>query len=944
MYIKRVIFVKKHFIPMHTKMKNCGFFLFFTFCLTSLMAQKYDLKAPVPIDQAVKIGHLENGLTYYIRKNNRLEKRVDMCLVCRAGAMLEEDQENGMAHFIEHMAFRGTTHFPDDAVTKYCEKNGVKFGDNFNAFTYKEYTTYMLTGIPVIRESLVDSMLLILNDWSGEILFEEDKIEKERNVILEERRTRNGPRFRIDEQLNPVIYHQTRYAYRNVIGDIDALHSFTRNDIVAFYRKWYRPDLQALILVGDFDPEQMEQKVKDLFGKRPAAENPVPVPQYPIPDNNKISIGQAIDPEAGKPDIRIIYQHKGTLPENKNQGYMHDQLIVQLINAMFLDRLIEIIRKENQIMLGLYLPWVNGKDIFSASVTAKDSSTHTAFILLLDEMERVKRFGFTATELERAKVAAQSRTEAAFNDRFSRINASFVTEYTAHFINSNPIPSIGYVTDFTRHTLRELSINEVNKRAKSIFTGNNIVVTQSGTDKTLLLSDDQIRSAFTNVGKSNIEAYQDIVADKKLMTQLPESGTIVSSKIIEKPLAATEWTLSNGARVVLYPTGNKITLSAFSWGGSSLVNDADFPSCQYATIIAGQSGIAGLTKTEYWKMMTGKTVSLSPYISERWEGFNGQSSKEDLETMFQLLYLHFTQPRFERETFNTTLQYGREQVKQKNNNPTSVFADSATWISIGRHPRRRPFSANDLDMVNFETVQKIYKERFADAGDFTFIFTGGFKEEEIKPLVERYIASLPGLGTKEKYEDLGITAPKGKIIADFSVPMKAPKTSIRIRYSGISKYEPDEILNMAAIQQVLSKRYLETIRKEEGATYGVVVEANTWPSPHHNYTLDISFSTDPQQADRMIEIVHKEINRLINEGPDEETIANTKEFWLKNIKDREKDNGRIITLLREYYMWGVDQSMEQKTIENLTRESVRATAQKALTQGNIIQVIMRPDE
>ncbi|MDR2040498.1 MAG: insulinase family protein, partial [Bacteroidales bacterium] len=585
--------------------------------VTQISAQKYDPNAIVPTDPGVKIGKLDNGLTYYIRKNNKPENRADMYILHHVGAILEEDSQNGLAHFTEHMAFKGTTHFPGDAITKYCEKNGIKFGANLNAYTSIDRTCYMLSSIPLERESLIDSLLLILHDWSGEFLFKPEMLEIERGVIREEWRTYGGSGFRISEQLRPVIYNHSQYAKRNVIGDINVLNTFKMNDILDFYHKWYRPDLQALILIGDFDPDQMEEKVKKLFKNRPKPQNSIQLPEYEIPDNDGILIGSATDPEAGNLSISLMYKHEGTRPENRDkQKFMWDNRVTRLINTMLSSRMDELYLKDNQpfaSIYGGYYSWLANKDVFSASVRPKNNQAPQAFKVLLTELERVKRYGFNESELERAKATILNGEQRAYNERNNRDNGAFLNLYISHFTGNNSIPSVEYTYNFTQNVLPMITLEEINRKAQNFFPDKNIIVTQSVSDKDKdqMLTEDMIKKMLADIKKENIEPYKDEMSGKQLMEQLPQKGKIIKTKTLKKPFNAVEWTLSNGAKVVIYPTTHKedqIILSAYSWGGSSLISDQDYQSSRYATSIPSLSGIGDFSFTDLNKLLAGKSA------------------------------------------------------------------------------------------------------------------------------------------------------------------------------------------------------------------------------------------------------------------------------------------------------------------------------------------------
>jgi zinc protease len=921
-----------------------------TFC-PQLFAQNYDLKSFPPLDPKVKYGVLPNGMKYFIRANKLPEKRAEFYIAHNVGAILEDDNQNGLAHFTEHMAFNGTKNFPQKALLDYLATIGVKFGSNVNASTGVEQTTYMITSVPLLREGILDSALLVLHDWSGFISFEPNEIDAERGVIREEWRLHGSADMRISDKLQPIIYKDSKYAKRNVIGDTAVINHFEHETIKNFYKKWYRPDLQAIVVVGDFDADAVEAKVKKLFGDIPAAVNPTPKETYPLPDNVEPLIGIASDPEATSTEVSVCYKNEKVKDSDKNLGYMRLQLARSLMNSMFGQRMSEISRKENAPFLSAscyYSGYTRVKDAFIGYASARNNEGIKALNALLTEIERMKQHGFTKEELERVKANMLRSYESQYTDRGKRKNSEFINGNLSYFLNNNPNPGIEYMYEFVKNVLPGISLQEINDEAKKYVHPDNMIITVTGPQKDgiTLPNEQEIKNTLSSVRNSKIEAYVDKLAGKKLIDKEPVPGKVVKVAA-NSAMETTEWTLSNGMRVIYKPTDFKedeVIMSAYSIGGYSTVDNSTIPSAQCATSVVGEMGVGSFSRTDLSKMMAGKRVSVSPTISADREGFSGSMSPKDIETGLQLVYLYFTQPRWNETDFKIWMDKMKNSYINLQSNPEKAYSDTLTLMQNNHNKRFRPWTYQLLDEISFEKIKAFYKDRFCDPGDFTFIFAGKIDPDKVKPLIEKYLASLPTVKRKDVYKDDGVRPPKGKVVNDFARENKTPRTSVYVSYNGKWEYTPIDRMYMGTIRHILELRYTETIREEKGGSYSIGVSYSPKKLPEPSFNLTMSFSTDPKLADELKAIIYREVKKLIENGPTEADLQKAKEYFLKLRQEDLKGNSWWVnSTLIEYYYQNIDLlNGYENRIKDMTVKSVQDYAKKALSQGNIIEVVMRP--
>jgi zinc protease len=921
------------------------------FSLSGLMAQTYDLSSFPPFDPNVRTGVLPNGMKYFIRANKFPEKRAEFYIATNVGAIQEDDDQNGLAHFTEHMAFNGTKNFPKKTLLDYLATVGVKFGQNVNAGTGVEQTIYMVTSVPLIREGVMDSALLVLHDWSNFLSFDPTEVDAERGVIREEWRMYGSADERMNIKLAPVIYKDSKYAKRNVIGDTAVINNFKHETIKNFYHKWYRPDLQAVVVVGDFDVNTVESKIKNLFNDIPPVANATPKEMYPLPDNVEPLIGTATDPEATSTEVIVFYKANPIKDSEKNLRYMRLQLLQRMINSMFGQRMSEISRKENAPFLYSYCyygSFTDVKDAFIGFAQARNNEALKALNSLLTEMERMKQFGITQGELDRAKADLLRSYESQFTDKDKRKNRELVYQNISYFLDNDPNPGIEYEYEFAKNMVPGITLKEINDEVKKYVHPENMIVAVTAPEKegVTIPKEQEIKDVITQVQNSKIEAYTDNLSGKKLIEKEPVSGKVVKVSA-NKSLGTTEWILSNGAKVIFKSTDYKddeLLMDAWSVGGYTAVADNIIPSAMFMSNVVTEMGVGDFSRTDLNKLMSGKKVNVFPSIYGDREAIRANMSPKDFETAMQLVYLYFTKPRWNETDYKTWLDRMRNYYINMQAEPRKAFSDTVNVMTNNHNKRFRPVTYQMFDEVSYDKIKSFYQDRYCDASDFTFLFTGKINPDEVKPLIEKYIASLPVVKRKDVYKDDGVRPPKGKVVNDFQHENKTPRTSVYVNYNGTCQYTANDLLYMATIRHILELRYIEAIREEKGGSYSVRVAAQLKRLPFPNFNLIMSFDTDPKLADDLKAIVHREIDKIIKDGPTEVDLQKAKEFFLKQRQeDLKENNWWYNSPLTEFYFNKVDIiNGYEDSVKNLTAKAIKDYAAKTLTQGNTIDIVMRP--
>jgi len=917
-------------------------------------AQQQPQMPPIPTDPNVRIGKLENGLTYYIRHNELPEDRADFYIAQKVGSILEEENQRGLAHFLEHMCFNGTTNFPGKGIINWLETIGVRFGENLNAYTSIDETVYNINNVPVIRDGIVDSCLLILHDWANDLTLDPKEIDNERGVIHEEWRTGQGAMMRMYEQALPKAFEGSKYGHRLPIGTIEVIDNFPYQALRDYYETWYRPDQQGVIVVGDIDVDKVEAKIKEIFSpiKMPAN---APERKYEqVPDNKEPIITIAKDKEQPSTMIYIWHKHPATPNEAKgNIGYLVQNYMFSMISSMMHARLEELRQSANPP----YIQAASGDSDFLLAKTteafvgmavSKDDGIPTALSTLVREIERARKFGFTASEYARAKADYLLMLESAYKERDKMKNNQYVQEYVRHFIDNEPIPGIEMEYTIMNQLAPNIPVEAINSVLPQLIKDENIVINIFGPDKEGMVypTEAEILDILNKTKAEEITAYVDKVSDEPLMKEAPKAGKIVKTE--EGPFGSTALTLSNGVRVVVKNTdfkADEIRMRAFSPGGTSVFGTKEALQIKMLNSVAGLGGLGNFSNVDLEKVLAGKKASVNASVSDLSEGLNGSCSPKDLETMLQLVYLSFTAPRMDNDAFESFKQRTKAALANQEADPSMALTDTLQREMYGNHPMAGRVKADMIDQTDYNRIMEMYKDRFKEAGDFTFLFVGNINLEEAKPLIETYLGGLPTINRKENYQDIKLDIQKGTRKNLFEKQMETPKATVISIISGDCEYNLKNNLLMTMLSQTMSMVYLETVREKEGASYGVSAYGQLSRGTKDEAFFQIYFDTDPAKREKMEQIVMTELQKVANEGPRPEHLAKVKEFLLKKHIENVKENGYWLGQLNNYYWYNTDMNTNYEQLVNeLTVEDVKNFTKALLDQGNIIEVTMTAKE
>ncbi len=917
-------------------------------------AQQQPQMPPIPTDPNVRIGKLENGLTYYIRHNELPENRADFYIAQKVGSILEEENQRGLAHFLEHMCFNGTTNFPGKGIINWLETIGVRFGENLNAYTSIDETVYNINNVPVIRDGIVDSCLLILHDWANDLTLDPKEIDNERGVIHEEWRTGQGAMMRMYEQALPKAFEGSKYGHRLPIGTIEVIDNFPYQALRDYYETWYRPDQQGVIVVGDIDVDKVEAKIKEIFSpiKMPAN---APERKYEqVPDNKEPIITIAKDKEQPSTMIYIWHKHPATPNEAKgNIGYLVQNYMFSMISSMMHARLEELRQSANPP----YIQAASGDSDFLLAKTteafvgmavSKDDGIPTALSTLVREIERARKFGFTASEYARAKADYLLMLESAYKERDKMKNNQYVQEYVRHFIDNEPIPGIEMEYTIMNQLAPNIPVEAINSILPQLIKDENIVINIFGPDKEGMVypTEAEILDILNKTKAEEITAYVDKVSDEPLMKEAPKAGKIVKTE--EGPFGSTALTLSNGVRVVVKNTdfkADEIRMRAFSPGGTSVFGTKEALQIKMLNSVAGLGGLGNFSNVDLEKVLAGKKASVNASVSDLSEGLNGSCSPKDLETMLQLVYLSFTAPRMDNDAFESFKQRTKAALANQEADPSMALTDTLQREMYGNHPMAGRVKADMIDQTDYNRIMEMYKDRFKEAGDFTFLFVGNINLEEAKPLIETYLGGLPTINRKENYQDIKLDIQKGTRKNLFEKQMETPKATVISIISGDCEYNLKNNLLMTMLSQTMSMVYLETVREKEGASYGVSAYGQLSRGIKDEALFQIYFDTDPAKREKMEQIVMSELQKVAKEGPRPEHLAKVKEFLLKKHNENVKENGYWLGQLNNYYWYNTDMNTNYEQLVNeLTVEDVKNFTKALLDQGNIIEVTMTAKE
>lgn len=899
---------------------------------------------PLPTDPNVRIGKLDNGLTYYIRHNEKPAQRAEFYIAQKVGAILEEENQRGLAHFLEHMCFNGTKNYPGKSMLNYLEGRGVKFGTNVNAYTGVEQTVYLLTNVPTTYSGLIDSCLLVLHDWSSFVALEDEEIDAERGVILEELRTRNNASQRMMEATLQDIYPNSPYATRLPGGLPEVVANFEYKTLRDYYHKWYRPDLQGIIVVGDINVDDIEARIKRIFSDIPAPINPAERTRFEVADNQEPIISIHSDKEAVGYQIRVFNKQDVVPNEYKSDiSYTIQQTVLNLISSMYIDRMNEISHNPNAPFSAAYGYYGNfyisdTKDAWTGYAAPKTSNdVMTSLAVLLRENNRMKQFGFTVSEYERAKANMMKDIETAYQERANEKHEKYVDECLNHFLQNEPMPGIETEYALAQQLMPNIPVEAINQFAAQLVADTNlvIVINVPEVEGESIPTKEEVLQLIASVNAEKLEAYAEEVSDEPLIAQLPKAGKVVKEKAIPE-FEATEWTLKNGMRIIYKQTKFKedeIRMNAYSWGGTSVVDNSDFVSWKMLPEVIDLGGVGNFDEVALRKKLAGKDVRVSPFISQDFEGMTGKCSVKDLETMMQLVYLYFTAPRADKDAFDRFVTSTKAQLQNLENNPMMTFQDSLTATLYDYNPLSRSLKAADIDKINYDWAMKTYKERFADPNNFTFCFVGNIDVETFRPLVEQYLGSLKKKKNNETWKDLKLDFSNKNRVCNYERDMETPKSTVYLVYNGAMDYTLENDIYMEVLGQILDIVYTEEIREKEGGTYGVSSFGMIQPRPVGNFYMLIGFDTNKESYEKLKGIAYREIENIAKVGPRPADLQKVKEYMLKDREEKLAENGFWMSSIIEKDRNGINNIANYNEIINsITVESMAQFTAKVIGQ------------
>ncbi|MGL5683538.1 MAG: M16 family metallopeptidase [Marinifilaceae bacterium] len=927
---------------------------FMTGMLSIGMLSAQELSSPVPQDSKTIVGKLPNGITYYIRHNQEPKDRASFYIIQNVGALLENDDQNGLAHFLEHMAFNGTKNFPGKGIIKGLEKHGVEFGRNVNAYTAFDETVYNISSVPTTQESLLDTCLLILHDWCDMLQLEDAEIDSERGVISEEWRTRRNARFRIQMQTLPVLLAGSKYEVRDVIGDLNVIKNFKYKTLRDFYHDWYRTDLQAIAVVGDFDAKQMEQKIQKLFASIKPIDNPKPRPFFEVPENIEPRFALATDKEAQSSSIAMTIRHKAADATVKNSHQaIKDDLIIGFYNAMLGARISELMQKGNPPFVngGIgFGGFVRGYNAYNISTTAKPNEEAEALRAILTENERVRRYGFSQSELDRVKANTLAGLESSYKQKDKIDNDSYASEMQSHYLEQEPLMDFDYYYDYATKLIPQITVEEVSAKAKEWYTPENrVVIIQGPSENAKHLTKEETFAIIEEVEKSEIAKYDDGAVGSDLIEGDLVGGKIISTKEIPQ-FGAKEWTLDNNIKVIYKKADyekDEVTLASYSKGGTSLYSVDMLPAASNAAGMIGAYGLGDYDAVALKKIMAGKMANCGVNISGLSESVSGASTPADVETMLQLMYLRFTKPRFDADAHQAMMSRNYAQIDNMQKNPSKIMRDSMNLIVTNYNERTLLFNREYLDKITLDKVEKVYRERFANPADFTFFIVGNIDEEQLRPLVEKYFGSLQTDKSREKWVDNKVRRPKGKVEKEIEIALETPKATVQTLFEKQMPYSVQYSVYNRILKGILDLRYTENIREKEGGTYGVGVSTASSMEPYASYSVNMAFDCDPDKAKHLKSLIYKEIDEIVANGPTAEEVDKVVKNMKKNHEQSKNHNSYWLNNIYSYYVTGIDGTNPKNfdnIVDNVTPKDIQKFTKKLFGKADVVDIIFKPKQ
>ena len=936
------------------KIKTILLALVATFAATASAQQM----PPLPVDPAVKIGKLDNGLTYYIRHNEEPKGQANFYIAQKVGAVQENDDQRGLAHFLEHMAFNGSKNFPGNSLIKYCEKIGVKFGQNLNAYTAADETVYNIDNVPVADRNNVDSCLLILSDWSGRLDLEPEEIDKERGVIHEEWRMRSSASQRIFERNLPTIYPGSKYGHRMPIGLMEIIDNFTPEFLRAYYEKWYHPSLQGIVVVGDIDVDYVEGKIKEYFSDLKNPENEAEYELYPVPDNEEAIYVIDKDKEQQQCVLEFMFKHEAfPLGEMRGTvGYLVQNYATNIICSVINERLEDLSQKADCPFIGAGCndgKYILAKtcDAFTVYLVPKPGQDAAAVQAVMTEIARVRQHGFNAAEIQRAVDEYMSGLEKIYDNRDKQKNSFYCPQYVRHFLEGDAIPDVETEFQMMKMLSQQLPAELFGQAVKELLSSieKNFVLLGMYPEKedVTVPTVDEIKAAVAAGFNAQTEALVEEVNNEPLISKLPKPVKVKKEEAAD--FGYTKWTLKNGANVYFKQTdfnNSQVIMAARSKGGTSKIAEKDLVNADLFNGVMSQTGIGKFTGTELNKKLAGKQVACNVELNETHDRINGSSTPKDLRTLFELTYLRFQEPSKDVDAYNNLMNMMRSQLANLEKSPEMAFSDTLITTYYNRDPRHRQMKLADLDKADYEGIRQIYRERFQSAGDFDFYFTGNFDVDSLRCYVEQYIAPLKGLKQREEYTDLNIFPVIGKVENRFRRDMETPQANIVVLWHGYGPYTMQKDLTVSALCTVLSERYLKSIREDGGMAYSVGASGGYSYGLHDGYTIQVYCPVKPAMMDEALALMQQGIEEVAKDGVTDEELNKFKEFELKQYAESQRSNGYWQNLIVGKNLWGFDeQTGYEAAVKAVSSDDIKAFVNDVLLKDfNRTIVTMLPTD
>ncbi|WP_299672098.1 pitrilysin family protein [uncultured Polaribacter sp.] len=922
-------------------------------CSLNISTQNINLNQGLPLDTTVKKGVLPNGLTYYIKNTDVTKDVASYYIIQNVGSVLENDDQRGLAHFLEHMAFNGTENFPGKGVLNTMEKQGLVFGRDINAYTSFDETVYNINNIPTTPE-LIDTGLKILRDWSNYLLLTEEEIDAERGVIKEEWRTRQSGGMRILKQSLPTMFNNSKYAKRMPIGQMDIIDNFEYKALRDFYHDWYRTDLQAIAIIGDIDAEDIEQKIIHLFANIPAIENPKERFIVDIPDNDNLLYSLALDEEVTTASITFGIRH----PKSSNYKTVADlknSLLNNMVTNMLSTRLSEITQKPKAPFLGVRIAYSKNSrstNVFSARISPKPNQQQEAFKVLLEEINRAVKFGFTEEEINRTIIQFKKYYENAISKQNDKSHNAIVAAIKQNYLDNAVITDIEKEYEIVKYICKELNNEEVHHRIKELYNAKNRYLLVTGVqDEKNLLKEAALKIINAVETSNSLVPYTDNFKGKTLTTGINMNAGHIVSESANDSLKSTTFILSNNIKLhykFVDKNANDVQLVAVSDGGTSLLEDSYLPSANIMANVIQYSGLGNYSATDLPKVLAGKTARTNVNLSGLSEQITGTSVTKDVETMLQMVYLRFVKPRFDKDGYKVIMQNVKNYKIRRRENISEKMKDSLTVTLYGNnHPKHRLFNDAFINDISFDKIKAIYSSRFGNAADFEFFIVGDIKKDVLKPLIEKYIASIPTNSFKEEWKDNSTSWRDKTIDKDIYLKMEDPKTSVRITFKNEYEYSLKNAFIASALADVLQLRYTETLRENEGGTYGARVSASVSKRPKQQASISVSFDCNPEKAEALITIVHQEIEKIVNGKIEQSDLDKTLTNYVKERKQQKDYNRYDMSLLTQFYREGYNMNNPKNfetIISEITKEDLQNFTKNVLNNAESFEIVFKPLE